>query len=64
MIFVSYFIGLLPSSGIGNSTLEMDGIFSVDDIRQAENLISEKCGEDGSKEKIIILTWRKFDAPL
>jgi hypothetical protein len=64
MIFVSYRYVTKNNQGFGNTSINADGIYSMDDVREVqweiEDCVKEKLKTDKSVD-VIILTWRNYD---
>jgi len=60
MIFVSYvFCDVYNTPKFGNASIEMEGIFSVNDIEKVTDIISDLT----ETTSIVILNWKKYDLP-
>jgi len=62
MIFVSFQFQTDESQGYGNISLNIEGIFSHEDMEEASHEIISTI--KGTNPIVVILNWRKYDLPI
>jgi len=65
MVFVSYAFFSETKQGYGSININSDGFYSIEDVKEAVELIKPICKEGLNSNEdvdVIILNWRKYDS--